>query len=87
MSGPRRKSRMREMKPSRNREVVAVAAAAACKVALEVPPPLPAEAEAEVEAEAAFGSSRSGDPQVEDSTRPCRPCWEGWTFKEANSNS
>lgn len=85
MSGPRRKSRMREMKPSRNREVVAVAAAAACKVALEVPPPLPAEAE--VEAEAAFGSSRSGDPQVEDSTRPCRPCWEGWTFKEANSNS
>lgn len=85
MSGPRRKSRMREMKPSRNREVVAVAAA--CKAALEVPPPLPAEAEAEVEAEAAFGSSRSGDPQVEDSTRPCRPCWEGWTFKEANSNS
>lgn len=83
MSGPRRKSRKREMKPSRNREVVAVAAA--CKAALEVPPPLPAEAE--VEAEAAFGSSRSGDPQVEDSTRPCRPCWEGWTFKEANSNS
>lgn len=83
MSGPRRKGRMREMKPSRNREVVAVAAA--CKAALEVPPPLPAEAE--VEAEAAFGSSRSGDPQVEDSTRPCRPCWEGWTFKEANSNS
>lgn len=80
MSGPRRKSRMREMKPSRNREVVA--AAAACKVALEVPPLLPAEAE--VEGEAAFGSSRSGDPQVEDSTRPCRPCWEGWTFKEAN---